>query len=493
MPLSNLASSLRSRFEQRGVLSDLDEAIDLHRAALALSPHDHADRSVSLNNLANSLQGRFQDSNRFSSLNNLANSLGDKFEQWHILSDLDEAVELLRAALALSSPDHSHRSISLHNLANSLQTRFQQQHLSSDLEEASRLYSKLSEVTHAVSRTDLRAAKSWVAAAEQLQHGSALVAYQTALRFLEQHVAVLSSSSRHFDAIREATSCLAMDAFSCSIRHGALTTAVELVEQGRAVFWTQLARFRTPMDDLSASGHTGKALAEEFKQLSFRLRNMMDASTKDQSPQIQQTAIQWDDVISRIRMLPNFPRFLLPPLFSNLQKAAEDGPVIIVNASQHSCDALIILSAQDPVHIPLDIARAEVSELSIEFQSLIARVGSSNHQAESHKIVGVLRKLWNGIVGPVVQVLRKFLPPVAHASGGVLLPSSPCFLSMQLDPTCPIAIIFLTSTSPLTPQLWQHLFVRGSRFLEMSLMSILLPLVKQARKEGANCSVSMLS
>lgn len=277
------------------------------------------------------------------------------------------------------------------------------------MEEAFRLYSKLSEATHAVSRTDLRAAKSW-AAAEQLHHGSALVAYQTALRFLEQHVTVLSSSSRHFDAVREATSCLAVDAFSCSIRHGALTTAVELVEQGRAVFWTHLARFRTPLDDLSASGHTGKALAEEFKQLSFRLRNMLDASTEDQSPQIQQTTIQWDDVILRIRMLPDFSRFLLPPLFSDLQQAAEDGPVIIVNASQHSCDALIILSAQDPVHIPLDIARAEVSELSIEFQSLIARAGSSNQQAESHKIVGVLRKLWDGIVSPVVQGLRKFLP-----------------------------------------------------------------------------------
>ncbi|OJA11558.1 hypothetical protein AZE42_12373 [Rhizopogon vesiculosus] len=33
--LNNLASGLRGRFEQQGVLSDLDEAIDLYRAALA--------------------------------------------------------------------------------------------------------------------------------------------------------------------------------------------------------------------------------------------------------------------------------------------------------------------------------------------------------------------------------------------------------------------------------------------------------------------------
>src|SRR5205807_945563 len=36
--LNNLAIGLRDRFEQRGVLSDLDEAIELHRDALALYP-----------------------------------------------------------------------------------------------------------------------------------------------------------------------------------------------------------------------------------------------------------------------------------------------------------------------------------------------------------------------------------------------------------------------------------------------------------------------
>lgn len=38
-----------------------------------------------------------------------------------------------------------------------------------------------------------------------------------------------------------------MDAFSCSIRRDSLTTTVELVKQGRGVFWTQLARLRTPL------------------------------------------------------------------------------------------------------------------------------------------------------------------------------------------------------------------------------------------------------
>ncbi|KAG1747924.1 CHAT domain-containing protein [Suillus paluster] len=358
MSLNNLAISLRARFRQRGVLSDLDEAIELHRAALLLCPPSHSDRSASLNNLANSLQDRFEQRGVF---------LQDRFEQRGVLSDLEEAF---------------------------------------------RLYLQLSCQSHATaSRGDLGAAKSWVASAEKLKHGSTLVAYQTALNFLDQHVALLSSSPHHFDVVREATSSLATDAFSCGVRYGALTTAVQLVEQGRAVFWTQLVRFRTPLDELSLSGDTGTALAEEFKRLSSQLRNAFDQSTEDQSQPIGQLTKQWDDVISRIRALPNFSWFLLPPLFSDIQKAAEDGSVIIVNASRYSCDALIILCAQDPVHVPLNIAWTELSKLSSD----------------------ILHKLWDVIVNPVVQALResavprgsriwwcptaKFMPLPLHAAG----------------------------------------------------------------------------
>ncbi|KAG0692299.1 hypothetical protein DFH29DRAFT_1073809, partial [Suillus ampliporus] len=322
--LNNLAVSLTDRFEQRGVLSDLDEAIEFHRAALHLRPPSHSDRSASLNNLAISLRVRFRQRSvlsdldeaielyqaalllyppghydRSASLHNLAIVLQTRFEQRGVLSDLDEAIELYRAALLLRPPGHHGRSASLHSLAISLTDRFEQRGVLSDLDEASRLYLQLSYLSHAACSSDLRAAKAWVTSAEKLKHGSTLIAYQTALKFLDQHVALLSSSPRHFDVIREATSSLATDAFSCSIRHGVLTTAVELVEQGRAVFWTQLARFRTPLDELSLSGDTSAALAEELKRLSFYLRNTFDQSTADQSPQIRQLTMQWDDVISR--------------------------------------------------------------------------------------------------------------------------------------------------------------------------------------------------
>ncbi|KAG2119305.1 hypothetical protein DEU56DRAFT_918665 [Suillus clintonianus] len=72
--LSNLTLSLYNMFKQRGVPSDLDEAIELHRAALLICPPDHPDRPTPLNNLAISLRCRF--------------------EQRGVPSDLDEAIEL---------------------------------------------------------------------------------------------------------------------------------------------------------------------------------------------------------------------------------------------------------------------------------------------------------------------------------------------------------------------------------------------------------------
>ncbi|KAG0696479.1 TPR-like protein [Suillus ampliporus] len=341
MCLNNLAHSLFTRFQQRSVQSNLDEAIELHQAALELRPPGHSDRSLSLSNLAHSLFTRFQ--------------------QCGVQSDLNEAIELHGAALELRPPGHSDRSLSLDGLAISLLARHRQRGALSDQDEAFRLYFQLSFSPHASSRGDLCAAKSRVASAEEMNHGSSLDAYQIALKFLDQHVALLSSSLRHFDIIKKATSTLAMDAFSCSLRNGASTTAVELVEQGHAV-------------------DTGAALAEEFKQLSSHIRKAFDESTEDQSSQIRRLMMQWDDV------------------------AAEHGPVIIVNASKYSCDALIILSAHDPVHVPLDITRAEVSELSFEFQSLAEKFGSSNHKLQ---LVSILRKLWLRIVSPVVKVLRE--------------------------------------------------------------------------------------
>ncbi|KAG2028483.1 hypothetical protein BDR03DRAFT_1078064, partial [Suillus americanus] len=100
---------------------DLDESIELHRAAILLRPPGHSDRSHSFNNLTNSLLDRFRQRGR------------------GVQSDLDESIELHRAALLLCPVGHSDRSWSLNNLTLSLRDRFTQQGVLSDLDECIQL------------------------------------------------------------------------------------------------------------------------------------------------------------------------------------------------------------------------------------------------------------------------------------------------------------------------------------------------------------------
>ena len=72
----NLADILYTRFEKRGAISDLDEALSLERNALEFRPQGHPDRATSLGDIALYLYTRF--------------------EQLGMLSDLEEALSLER-------------------------------------------------------------------------------------------------------------------------------------------------------------------------------------------------------------------------------------------------------------------------------------------------------------------------------------------------------------------------------------------------------------
>ncbi|KAG1723055.1 hypothetical protein EDB19DRAFT_2043885 [Suillus lakei] len=272
---------VRSNCLDRGILFGIDKAIELHRAALELRPPGHHLRAFPLSNLALSLHDRFKQQGVVSDLEEaielhltaLELRLPGHSDQSSFLSagqsDLDEAIEHHRAALALYPPVHSHQYTFLNNLASSLDDGFMPHaSLSPDLDEASRLYFQLFRVSRAVSRGD--------------PHQDSSI----------NNAAALSSSSHHVDVVKEAISSLQW-------------------MLSRAVFVMALSR-----------------LLWSCEQLSFRLCNAFDKSTGDQSRHIRQLTRQWDDVVSRIRMLPDFSRFLFPPLFSDLQKAAEYGPGI---------------------------------------------------------------------------------------------------------------------------------------------------------------------
>ena len=426
--LNNLATHLATRYNQLREIEDLNEAIALDRDALALRPPGHPYRSGSLNNLAVYLSilyshlGEIEDLHeaivldrdalalrppgnpfRSESLNNLAIRLSTRYEQLGEMEDINEAIVLGRNGLELFPLGHPDRSHSLNNLAGYLRTRFTRSGQLKDKEELFSLYAQLAHLPSTVSSADLSAARSWIRVAENFQHPTTLLAYQTFLRLLTHHVATLPPLPQHRTLLTDLTSSVAVDTFSACLRNRSPKDAVELLEQGRGVFWSQLTRLRSPLDDVTASSSTGKMLADEFAQQTLLIRTALASPGPDQHDRVCRLSVELQTVVTRIRQLPGLSGFLLPPLFSDLQRAARNGPVIIVNASEYGCDALVVLVDRNPVHIPLSITKDGVQELSSKLGTLTVRAKSMD---VTRDLAIILRELWEEVVSPIVNFLR---------------------------------------------------------------------------------------
>ncbi|KAI9568167.1 CHAT domain-containing protein [Boletus coccyginus] len=388
MSLNNLAVRLSTRYNQLGGTEDLDEAIILDREALDLYPQGHPDRSASLNKLAALLSIRRKQlggmenldeaiildrealdlrpqghPDRSTSLNNLALGLSVRYNQLGRVEDLDQAIALAREALDLCPQGHPRRPDWLNNLARHLCNRFTHLKELKDKEEVFSLYTQLAHVPQIVSIVGFSAAREWIRMAQHFHHPTILLAYESSLQLLTQYLATLPSLPQHLAILKNLTSSLAVDAFSACLHERVPAHAVELLEQGQGVFWSQLTRLRSPLDDLVISDPAGRTLADDFTRLALLIRNTLDSTGA--------------------------------------------GPVIIVNASKYSCDALIVLLDRDPVHIPLQITQEGVRDLSMELHILTVRAQRFD---VTRDLAAFLRKLWDQIVSLIVDFLQMIHP-----------------------------------------------------------------------------------
>ena len=146
------------------------------------------------------------------------------------------------------------------------------------------------------------------------------------------------------------------------LRKLAPACAVDLLEQGWGVSWSQLTRLRSPLDDAVVSSLAGKTLADEFTRLALLIHNALISRGGGGAGQYERVCrlnLKLQSVVINICNPPGLSCFLLPSLFPDLQHAASGEPVIIVNASKYGCDALIVFLNRDPVHIPLQITQED--------------------------------------------------------------------------------------------------------------------------------------
>ncbi|KIK33128.1 hypothetical protein CY34DRAFT_100157, partial [Suillus luteus UH-Slu-Lm8-n1] len=444
--LNNLANRLSARFDHRDNAEDLDQAIALDWEVLALRPVGHTDRSISLNNLAKRLSARFD-------------RRGNP-------EDLDQAIALDREALALRPVGHLDRSSSLVNLANKLSTRFDHRGNAEDINESREnlryaltlltqhdprrlmVHRSLATVYLSFHRSGLdgadpgedieslnvgmhhfkaaanfvpggllyrlRASLSWVHHADLLRHSTELEAYATSMRLMDAYMSATASISSRHSAMVNFPSTLAVDAASCALRSGDVRHAAELLEQGRTIIWTQMTQFRTPLDSLQTYSNHAAALVKRFRDLSSLLdRPLASHAYGTQIVDVEADDIRyrrlvedWNRVVEEIRKFGGFSRFLLPPMFADLQEAARDGPIIMLIASKSSCDAIIIKCTQPPTSIQLPTDLEKLTRLVLVLREAIGKEVSP--KGNQTALIKALRKLWGDVVRPVVENLGGF-------------------------------------------------------------------------------------
>jgi len=456
--LNNLGNSYLCRFEHTSELSDISEAILAQQQAVELTPSGHANMPVRLNNLGVSFFFRFKRTGNFPDieeaislrrraiqltpdghadmpgwLNNLGNSYQCRFEHTGDLSDIEGAIAAQQRAVELTPDGHAQMPARLNNLGVSYQCRFNYTNNPTDIHTTLSLYQK-SATTFGPPSTRLHAAQKW-AQPVSVTHDLAqsLAAYAVIIDLISQ-IAGMDRTIEQRHSHLTKFSMLATSAASAALAQGEINKALEWLEQGRCLVWSQLHQLRTPVDSLR---DYDERLAQRFMDTSSALElsgsrrgleNLtVDAplsqriSLQDEAHSHIKLASEWNQLLDEIRCIPAFHDFLRPPQTSDLLKGLPpDGPVILINVHETRCDALALISGFDaPVHIPLNnfthklaSELRECLRLFLLSRRVLLRdedrgprpVFDENIEMQS-EIHFILEELWQRVVKPILDGL----------------------------------------------------------------------------------------
>lgn len=204
---------------------------------------------------------------------NLGLALLTRFEQAGQLADLNGAIKTLEQAVEASPAHHPDSAKYLSNLAGALKTRFEHIGHLSDLDTAASSFHAALEVTTATPRVRMTAAMVWGRLSyEAGDIITATEAYAAALELLPQvawHGLDRPTQEKHLSNFLG----LASEGASSAIASGAVETdqvhrALEMLEQGRSVLWTETLHIRS---DLTRLHERAPELAERLDQIRRQL------------------------------------------------------------------------------------------------------------------------------------------------------------------------------------------------------------------------------
>ncbi|MFF3905015.1 CHAT domain-containing protein [Streptomyces sp. NPDC001848] len=206
-------------------------------------------------------------------------------------------------------------------------------------------------------------------------------------------------------------------AASRALRAGDAERALTLLENGRGVLLGQQLDLRV---DLTGLRRRAPALAERFATCAARLEaDAASSSTVAGRSELvraarerlerRRAADDFDRVVTEIRAVPGFERFLAPLTVPELTALPAPRPIVVLNAGGARCDALILgtdgISTVELDHALVQELPRRARSLTRSLRALDLRSTPVRQLAANRELQSVLSWLADEVTEPVLQAL----------------------------------------------------------------------------------------
>jgi CHAT domain-containing protein len=258
--------------------------------------------------------------------------------------------------------------------------------------------------------------------------GSISTAYEKAISLMQESVMFapnLQLQHSHLVAMLQVTETMPLDYASHLVHMGELTQAIETLERGRALLWSELRGLRTSIDHIAG---VDPVLAEKYTEINWDLERVATSVLQSRSDGtedrkgadpfgrllVEQRKLleERNKVISQVRSLPGLHNFLMTHSFDTLRSATSHGPVIVINHNKWRSDILILYDSRpSPILIPTsENFYDEGNKLRDELVQARKKYGLDSTEY-NRALASVLKNLYNLVGRPVIDRLQKLNIP----------------------------------------------------------------------------------
>lgn len=269
----------------------------------------------------------------------------------------------------------------------------------------------------------------WAYIARRANHPSVSTAYETAMSLMQSSLLfapTLQIQHSRLVAMGDHTVKMPLDYASYLVHIGQFERAIETLERGRALLWSEMRGLRTAIDQLLKAN---SSLAEKFANINRELETVTtsvlsggDVEVGDGEEPVGDDTDRMDSfghlvvkqrkllekrdaLISQIQRLPGLEGFSKTPSFDTLRSAASRGPVVIINHSEWRSDMLVLLHDSPPSLIPTpEDFYDRASRLKDQLLNAQKKCGLDSRQYEL-ALRSVLADLYQLVGRPVIDKL----------------------------------------------------------------------------------------